>query len=472
MSPKGAVAAIALAFLLLQLVLVDTLRFFEWDEATYISQLGHGWQVPLGAHRAWGIIVVAAPAALVTDSVLVVRLWLVVASVAGFWFAFRLWCRELRWGAPTAAALAASSWVSIFFASEVQPNFFVGIGVLVASALVVRHGRGPLLAREWLVMSGAVGFVFLLRPPDGVISVGMLAILWFIVRQPTRGVADALRLAGAIGVGAAVGFIPWVVEAMRLYGGVYERWSAASEYVRSGLQFHGLEYLALADGPMQGPDNSGMLPMAAVTWLLAVLALTLAGILGGDRANRRLAIALTISSAVLAAPYMFYVGSTTPRFLLPSYFLVCLVAGMGAVGLWMHRRVTRIGTTGVVVSLILIVGLIWNLTIAWGFSRAEGNRRSAAPEVGALIQRTSAGFGCTFASDFSFPVISLASGCEGRHLSNVEEVERQLRDHTSAHRFLLFAKDPGDPHLDPGWDRKEFQVSNGGTWFVYHIPPS
>ena len=84
--PQTWVLLTALVYALAQLLLVDLERFFEWDEAVYVAEVNRSIPTTgFAAHRAGGITLLVAPVTLLTDSVTMLRVYLIAR------------CRRWRW---------------------------------------------------------------------------------------------------------------------------------------------------------------------------------------------------------------------------------------------------------------------------------------------------------------------------------------------------------------------------------------
>src|SRR5213080_1906383 len=128
-------AAVAVAFTLLQLALVRPGMGLGWDEAVYVSQVStHAPAAFFSAPRARGITLLVAPIASWSSSTALLRVYLAVLSGLGLYWALRAW-RGLFPVRVIAAggALFASLWITLFYGPQAMPNYWVAVG---ASATV------------------------------------------------------------------------------------------------------------------------------------------------------------------------------------------------------------------------------------------------------------------------------------------------------------------------------------------------
>lgn len=121
-----------------------------------------------------------------------------------------------------------------------------------------------------------------------------------------------------------------------------------------------------------------------------------------------------IASALVSAPYLLYTGATAPRFLLPAFALASICAGAGLL-----RLVRLLPAAAHLATLTLVlVGLVrLQVPTAIQIGKAELLKRSEAQEIAKEISELLTGGECLFLSRYSYPQISLATGCEGKRLT-------------------------------------------------------
>ncbi len=184
----------------------------SWDESIYLSQVAPGPALPFVASRARGIVAFVAPLAGAGVSLPFLRIVLAAAAAAAIVLAFVPWVRVIGRAAVWAAAVFASSWLSLFYGSEVMPNLWVAV-LGVATVGVGIHaigspGQRNLLAITALLTAAAASF----RPPDAVAIVVPILVLAAWMR--------AWRPAGALLAGLVVGVGLWVIEMSVRFGGL------------------------------------------------------------------------------------------------------------------------------------------------------------------------------------------------------------------------------------------------------------
>ncbi|WP_149180401.1 hypothetical protein [Streptomyces sp. TRM49041] len=317
-------AAVAVSFVLAQLMLVAPGLGLGWDETVYVSQVGRqGPAAFLSAPRARGVSFLAAPVAALSTSVLALRIWLAVLSGLGLFLALRVWRPLLP--APVialAGALFASLWITLYYGPQVMPNLWVAYGALAAVGFFLRTARDPGDSLSLVGLAAAVAFVALMRPPDAVPLVLLLAAASLLVRAWRRPVLWCVLAAGVL-----VGSAEWVIEAYVRYGGLVARLDRASEiqgdvgwYVAVDDHVRALGGRTLCrpcDVPWENPVTA--------LWFLALPLAVAGGVRAAARTRHRTATVMaTVTGCALALPYLFTIDYAAPRFLFPAYALLSL----------------------------------------------------------------------------------------------------------------------------------------------------
>ncbi|GIH75750.1 hypothetical protein Plo01_21790 [Planobispora longispora] len=335
-TPVFLLAVVSLCYAVAQFSLVTTAFGIEWDEAVYISQFsGNGAPIAFHASRGWGTPLVVAPVVMFTDSIAVLRAYLMVLSALLLFGAFRIWL-PVRPGrtVPLAAAIFAACWPAVLYGGEAMPNIFTALGAVALTGLVVRaaapaasRGRGLLAATAGLVV-----LVALFRPTDTTVIV--LALAAAVVLTPRAAARrDSLAVIAALGAGLAVAWGLWIVDAVRRYGGAAERMELATEYFGPYRWLAG-HYLRALDGPVvcSTLDGCGPVTAGAAAWAAGFLLLAAAG--SALLWRRGLRLAATASAAVAACAagaYLYHPLLPHPRYLLPTYGLLAIAAAEGVV---------------------------------------------------------------------------------------------------------------------------------------------
>jgi hypothetical protein len=404
-SPTFWLLVVSGAYLAAQILLFDETRYLEWDEAEYwarsSAQIANPEWLP---HRALGVVWIISPVTLVGGSLVMLRWYLIVASTLAVGLAFSRWIRLGGIVAPISMAIFVSSWLALFYGSEMSPNLYVAaaaVGAVGSLATYATRNRGSDLI--WLASFVAVAFM--LRPSDAAVLCVALGLAALFVLKP----AEILRTGFALLAGVAIGVAPWVIESYQYFGGPFERLEAASELVGGGITFNVLEHLLIADGPLVGPDRLRAVSVAVV---LVVAISGRIAVFGLGRSELRPAVLVAFGIGVLMAlPYLVYMEALAPRFLLPSMALMSIPIGMGLLGLLeRHRRL------GVIAVGFLLVSSVWSASVALSVHQHEFEYREIMLATGtAMAERTDAG-ACHFLSMVAMPSIVVETGCEGQHL--------------------------------------------------------
>jgi hypothetical protein len=282
-----ALVAVAGVFTLAQVAAVSLRMPLGWDETVYVSQFGtRAPAAYFSAPRARGITWLAAPAVLASDSTVVLRCWMSLLAAVGLVAAYWPW-RRVAGGrvAVVAAGLFAGLWVVQFYAGEVMPNLYVALGTVCAAGWLMRalHADRPAW-RETAAAAGGMAFVALMRPPDAAWAAVVLVPAALLVRGRRRP-----GVAAGVGAGAAVGLVPWVIEAYQHFGGPLTRLRAGSD-IQGGIGWHvavGMELRAV-NGPMLcRPCTSGWHQPLLSLWWVAMPLLAAGGVWLTVRRRRR-----------------------------------------------------------------------------------------------------------------------------------------------------------------------------------------
>lgn len=420
-SPLFWLVVVAFAYAVAQLVVMDLNRWFAWDEAIYASEVSRSADaIFLGAHRARGVTFIVAPILQVTESILATRVYLVAVSSVGLALAFLPWVSVIGRAAPIGAALFGSSWLTLFYGSEVMPNLYSALFLVAAIGLGLAYvelgSKRTIVSAVACVAAGAF-----LRPLDAATVVAALASITLFVRN-----RQSLRLALGAGIGFMAGMIPWLLEAWARFGGPAQRLNRTRELVGGGARNNVFEYLRLLDGPLSGPDPSRELEPSLLVWLVGLAALALIALFVSPQGWRLHARVTLLSSAGLALPYLALSEAAAPRFLLPTLGVLSLAAaiGLNAIQLPPHPTLRWIAISFVVLAMATMnAGVFAEIASQQSDARARGLLLAEA-----LDDRSEPGT-CFFLSSSGFPQISYATGCEGSSFAsegsrNLEKLER------------------------------------------------
>ena len=364
---RYALLGVGILFLVLQLLALGARVGLGADEADYLAKVDpHVPELYWSPVRAWGMPVLAFPVTIFSAPIAVVRVWFIVLSSAGvvgaFWPWLRAGRRALAPAAPLAALLLCTTWFSLFYGGQVMPNLWVALSAVALAGLVSGAAQDEGGRRILCVGAVAAGLA-LIRPTDSLLVLAGLLLAMVVVRDLRRP-----RLALALVVGIACGWIPWLVEAYARFGDPVARLRNANDNGLHGLHVTFqtlLMYPRLLDGTPgyccydRPPEAAGTLPKALTTWLLAFVALSLLGLVASARRQSlgsRLPV-VTVFGA-LAGFYLLLLNYGAVRFLLPLLALASVLVATAIVVLVDRSspRSASAGFAGLVVGLGLLVG--------------------------------------------------------------------------------------------------------------------
>lgn len=407
--------AVALVYLAVQLTVLDTSRKLEWDEAVYLSEVTEGVQSgQLDAHRARGItLLVMLPAALGVP-LSGIRIYLAVLSAGCLLVAFRPWIKHVGPAAVLAAGLFAASWLAIFYGSEISPNLFVAFAAVAAAGYLVSSEANAWATRPLLVVAFAMFCVALFRPTDSLwLGAGFVAAI-LVVRS------GYMRPIVALGAGSAMGWLQWVVEAHLRFEGPLQRLRHAARLVKT-VPASGAEnallpmtmqhHLSLTDGTLMGPELPIVIPLGGVIWWLAMSLLTVRALYACRQGRFFPVLAAASAGFLVAAPYLFLIGSLAPRFLLPAYGLLSIPTAAGLLSFARGGRIpVVVGRTAV--AAVTIVWLVWGLQIARAEALRAQSIREAFYRLGVAVARAAPDDEpCRVVTEAAYPQIAFVSRC-------------------------------------------------------------
>ncbi|MFJ8885080.1 hypothetical protein ACIRJR_16955 [Streptomyces sp. NPDC102402] len=411
--PLPWLTAVAVVSVAVQLTFVVPGSGLSWDETVYVSQVG-GNAPPafFSAPRARGISYLAAPAAALTTSTTVLRVYLALLSAAGLVAALWIWRKML----PTpvlvcAGALFAGLWPALYYGPAAMPNLWCALGALAATGWAVRVLHGSAGRAEAVGAGAAAALVTLMRPADGfwlALPLALAAVLVPGRRRPA--------LAVALAAGPVAGLAPWTAEAYARHGGLLARLDRAGE-IQGGLGWNLAvdDHLrSLAGRTLCRPCDIGWESPGTALWWVALPLLTAGGIRAARRAGRGSAALLaTATGASTAVPYLFLVEYAAPRFLLPAYALLAVPVAEHVVHLAARARRARTPVGPVLLTLALAAHLVVQLSVLSHVVRTSRATASEFAAVAGALNRLGIRRPCVVSGDHAVPVAYYA-GCASR----------------------------------------------------------
>jgi hypothetical protein len=474
-APELLLFLVATVFLALQLVVVAPHLPLEYDEAIYLSQVsGHAPPATFSAPRARGIAYLAAPVAMLTSSVAVLRVYFAVLSAVALFGAYLLWLQLRRSRAiPLAALLFSGLWTTQFYGSAAMPNLWLALCAVAATALAVLVGREPRRLGRLAALAAVLAGSALIRPTDSAFLACLLALglLWRLRRQ---GVGSAVRPLLAVVAGEAAGWAQWVAEAELRFGGTLNRLTAGARIQGSEPTFSLLRLLRSVNSPIQCMPcdaSEGISVLESGLWItLAVLAC--AGLaLAGRRALTRPLLLVTAAAGGLTFTYVFLVPFSAPRFLLPAYALLALPSAVATVVLpgCVRRKGVRkalagglaVGVLGYLATQQIVLSHIVHKQLV-----GRGNLVRAADE----LERQGVRAPCLITGSKPIEVAYLL-GCESTFGKPVgmTRVPNEVVQALGTKRVAAVANEPAPAgSFLAEWTRIPL---GGGNWAVY-LPPT
>lgn len=472
--PVLLLAAVAAAYTLVQVLAGRLDLGLSADESVYVSQFARG--VPaaeLSPHRSIGIVLLVAPAAMVTASVTAIRAYLSVLSGVGLFLAYLPWLR-VRPGylVPLAAGMFASLWLSLFYGTAAMPNLYIAFCAVAAVALFARSvrpgaGWGPPVG-----LGVAIAVLTLLRPTDAMAAVAPMLAGMLIF----RGWRHA-RAAVAVGAGLLVGWGQWLIESYARFGGPGARLQATSQMNKTGLHLLILRHLDALSGDLACDPGThcGSVPLTALAWWTAG-ALTVAVALVTAR-DHRLGVIWWLCVGVagaMAFPYVVLTAYAAPRYLLPAYAVLALPAAAGMITIG-----TRRGRPWPVVTAALSIALAAHITAQVRFVHAFAAKTVAARDNqdGAIAGRLAA-LGvrppCLVYGPRS-PNVAFRLRCTDWDLAEREfpasVMNRRLQDAAkNGYAVAILSSNRTKPKSPTGWHRT--RLWPGRPWRVTLNPPT
>ncbi len=449
------VVAIAIVWIL-QLAGSFWARYLEWDESVYFSQVAVGHiPVPLAAQRARMVALLTWPVGLVTDSVVVLRGFLLaVLSAVSLGVARRL--DPIGPGVHLGLSLFFLSAVPAFYFTALSPNLWIAMIGLALVAIIAF----PLANNRWDLVSIAAlgGLAASLRPVDAAYLVGAVGAVMTLT--------PALRKVGriaALGGGALAGVAIWLVDALSRFGSFDALLTDAGRQVNTQLGFRVAAYVGVLDGPLTGRDQNGISWIAVLPWMIILAAVAVAVIRrGGGPVSPVVPLAMTVGVA-MSIHYVFFTQNMSTRFLLPAWALL----SVGAIG---AAVADSAGLRRWMVPVVVAFALA-QATVFFPLASDEAGRRAEMEVLGTRLAVLADGRPCTVAAEFGAPQIGFASNCVSRRI---------IPDVGATFEALSAAPDSGPAYIvilgEP--DETEalvgafmpFEVSDGRVWSILEIP--
>ena len=476
----AALAAVAVAYVVAQVLLFAMDRPFSWDEVVYLVQTQPGEiAMDWGPQRARGIVVLVAPVALLGASTEVVRWYLVIVSGLMLLGAFWPWVRVVGPAAVLGAAAFAFSWVGLYFGMEVFPNLPAAFATIATAGSLAAYARAP---RRGALLGIAIGIalVALFRPSDSVfLAAFLLAGASAVAVWRHRSWRGPVAMAGALAVGGLAGWLPWLIEMSLRYGSPLAAVAAARAEAASGRPRDDLDqYLNLVGGPARLIVEDPTLTYPALAALLLVGALVVAALVG--KQHRPAAVVAVLGMSGGLVPYIVLHTGVNLRYLLPAWGLACVAMGIGGMALWHGAGRIWVAkqlrwTSLAVLVLVAVVFTGANLKVAHRNAGIAAIDQAGMYEVAAEVADRADGRPCAFVTEFGFPQIAWATDCIGLEMDvygetgqcpgathSVSDLAKQ------GYEIFAMARNKLPPDLMISeWESQRMRVRGYGPWRIY-----
>jgi len=303
------------------------------DEITYIARTSvRASLVSLPPVHGQGAGLLAAPVTLLTTSLTVLRIWMSVLSAVGLLLATLCW-RGLRpmWVLAMAELILASLAITQNSGVQVYPDWWGALGLLALIGLFLHAVNGTMRDRAVLPLIAVASLLIaLMRPQNVVFLMGPVILAALLVRRWRK-----LKVLAAMAVGIALGAVEWLAGAYLWFGGLSERIRLAGQeppplhlYFALGTQLRSL------NGPWYctPPDCTTWEVPIETPWWIAFLAIAALGVWAGWRSTKKASSVLAaVTAAWVFILYAFLVPFGAPRYLLPTFALMAILAADGMV---------------------------------------------------------------------------------------------------------------------------------------------
>jgi hypothetical protein len=455
--------AIGAAYLVTQLLRFPSDRPSNWDEAVYVSQVTPGMEALfMAAWRSRGITLLVAPVTLLGGSLSDVRLYLTIVSAAALTSTFGLWIPLIGFAAPIAAFLFSFTWLALINGSAVMPNFWAAILGVAVAGLVARRLEGGSLTHAVLA-AAMLGAMALIRPTEATVMAGVIGLYLLVFTR------ESWRFGLALGVGFALGWLPWVLEMSIRFGGplnALRQARSAGHIAIAPVGENVLAHLGFTYGRAKLPPDG--LPVAGIVWWSLLVVLSLIALRRSVGSPARSAALLSfLATAAFALEYLVLVPIVAARFLLPAYAFAGLTAAIGVVSLIRSGIAARI--VGAALLLLIVPWAIWQGEVG---TRVLANQLRPAEKLfaaGVALKELANGRPCSFVSPANFPQVQIASGCNGGQLTSPTPTAAQLDAVAAGQEVFIILLRPAKAR-SPLADLEPTRLrAVRRPWFVYQL---
>lgn len=302
------------------------------DEIGYIARTSAQHSpVMLPPVHGQGAGLLAAPVTLLTTSLTALRIWMAVLSAIGLFLGMLCW-RRLRpaWVLAVAGLILGSLAITQNSGVQVYPDWWAAVGVLALTGLFLHAVNGTMRARVVLPLLGLSSFFLVLLRPQNIVFVMAPAIAAAVLvpgwRKP--------RVWIAMVVGIALGCAQWVAEAYAWYGGLSSRIHLANQEPPAlGFNFSFPFQVKVLSGPWYCVSGASCphwnMPFETL-WFVAFTGLGILGLsIAWQRATKASSVLAAVTAVWVVGCYSFLVPFGAPRYLVPAFAMLAILAADG-----------------------------------------------------------------------------------------------------------------------------------------------
>ena len=431
-------------------------RSLGWDESVYFSQVASDHAPSdFGPHRSRMITYLVAPMGSLTDSVGLLRTYLLVATSLAYGALFYRLRHAGRW-AQTGFGLFTVALIPLHYASVLSPNPWVAIVamfILTVIAFRLRHRKTDLAA-----LALSAGVLAYLRPIDAAYFTAA-ALLTMVAVSALRDWKRIVAVAG----GALVGVSIWLGQTLSEHGPLGDVVAEVTAAVPTSFSPRMLVLLTAIDGPLITTRFSLVRPEALLPGLLLVGILWVIGTRDLERVEIpesawALAILCITCGIAMSFHYLFLTEVSAARFLIATWAMISVGTATLA-GRKLSRFSTRWGVALVILLFATQVGVAAHVEEDTAI-QAEG-----VVVLGEYVRGIVGDEDCEVATEFGAPQVMFVSGCVA---SSVDAANVDRLTATAGDRAFVAFLDGIDQSLGlKGW--VEVSTPDGESWSVVEI---
>jgi hypothetical protein len=432
---------VVVCWIMTTLAVVGVRRYAAWDEAVYLAKgLGPPTPISWGPQRSLGMPIITSFVTWADAPVAGVRLWVLTVNGAVAFLTLRVWYKLIGLAGIIGPALIMFSWIGLFSAGEIYPNFATAVFALWAV------GAGW----SWVVSSQRTNAIQALLATAGVGLVRPTALGWLFLGllvatllEPTVR-SEARRLLAGAGFAIVVALTPWVIESFARFDGPIQRLrSGRTTIVGYDIGHPVTAYLSTLTTSSVG---AGMWRFEMILLVGLLSAFTAAAILGFMSAPRHVRAPMALAGCTGIAKvsaYLILPSTAAARFLLPGLLLLSVPVGVGLSVLALRRPV-RLALIALFIPLVTL-----QLAIARNVAVEETQGRARLEQLGVQLAREAGDSPCVFHSRYGYPSVQLRSGCIGRRTTDpTASFDRLAAEPNDVRVFVLWT---GELEAPAGW---------------------